>query len=313
MEITKIGNYYYFGEYKLDCVFYEEAHEYWLGYWQDNDEFERVKKLISVTQLMKKYDLIKGYGNIPKSILNKKAEYGSLVHREIDEYIKKGQVGFSKEVGEFIKFCNTYDLKPIKSEFLVYNDVCAGTVDLMAEYNGFKVRLDNKTTATYDGEYLSWQLSIYDYLDNEKCDKLACLWFKDGLQYKDVDFKRLEEIEKIMEAERSGGSYVIETIKIEDECCLDLITVNSALIELEKRKKILEAKEELIKQKLIEKMEEKGITKFENEYFTLTYVKGNDKINLDTAKIKIEMPEIYEKFGKVVKSKPSLRIKIKGE
>ena len=313
MEITKIGNDYYFGEHKLDCVFYEETHEYWLGYWQDNDEFERVKKLISVTQLMKKYDLIKGYGNIPKSILNKKAEYGSLVHREIDEYIKKGQVGFSKEVGEFMKFCNTYDLKPIKSEFLVYNDVCAGTVDLMAEFNGFKVRLDNKTTATYDGEYLSWQLSIYDYLDNDKCDKLACLWFKDGLQYKDVDFKRLEEIEKIMEAERSGGSYAVETIKIEDEHCLDLIMVNNALIELKQRKKELEEKEELIKQKFIEKMEEKGITKFENEYFTLTYVKGSETTRLDTDKIKEEMPEIYEKFGKVVKSKPSLRIKIKGE
>ena len=151
------------------------------------------------------------------------------------------------------------------------------------------------------------------YLDNDKCDKLACLWFKDGLQYKDVDFKRLEEIEKIMEAERSGGSYAVETIKIEDEHCLDLIMVNNALIELKQRKKELEEKEELIKQKFIEKMEEKGITKFENEYFTLTYVKGSETTRLDTDKIKEEMPEIYEKFGKVVKSKPSLRIKIKGE
>lgn len=205
MEIIKKGKYYYFQDKRLDCVFQADIHEYWLGYWLDNDEFKRIKKLISVTQLMKKYELVKGYGNIPKSILNKKAEFGTLVHNEIDNYIRKGEIGFTAEVGEFIKFCKVQDFKPIKSEFIVYNDVCAGTVDLMAEYNGFKVRADNKTTASYDKEYLSWQLSIYDYLDNEKCDKLACLWFKDGLKYKDVEFKDIEEIEKIMQIERQKG------------------------------------------------------------------------------------------------------------
>jgi hypothetical protein len=204
MEIIKQGKKYYYNGHELECMFYEETHEYWLGYWQDNDEFEKVKKLISVTQLMKKYGLVKGYGNIPKSILNRKAEYGSLVHSEIDKYIKRGEIGFTKEVGQFIEFVKIYDFKPIKSEFVVYNDVCAGTVDLMAEYNGFKVRADNKTTATYNAEYLSWQLSIYDYLDNEKCDKLGCLWFKDNLKYKDVEFKDISEIEKIMENERKG-------------------------------------------------------------------------------------------------------------
>ena len=60
-------------------------------------------------------------------------------------------------------------------------------------------------------------------------------------------------------------------------------------------------------------MEEKGITKFENEFFTLTYIKGSITTRLDTDKIKEEVPEIYEKYGKKVQSKPSLRIKIKGE
>lgn len=205
MEIIKKGDKYYYNDKELECAFQVDTHEYWLGYWLDNDEFKRVKKLISVTQLMKKYGLVKGYGSIPKSILTKKAEFGTLVHNEIDDYIKKGEIGFTAEVGEFIKFCRVQDFKPIKSEFIVYNDVCAGTVDLMAEHNGFKVRADNKTTASYDKDYLSWQLSIYDYLDNEKCDKLACLWFKDGLKYKDVEFKGIEEIEKIMQAERQKG------------------------------------------------------------------------------------------------------------
>lgn len=204
MEIIKKDNKYYYDNHKLDCKFYEETHEYWLGYWQDNDEFVRVKKLISVTQLMKKYELVKGYGNIPKSILNKKAQYGSLVHKEIDDYIKYGNVGFTTEVGEFIMFCKVQDFRPIKSEFIVYNDVCAGTLDMLAEYNGFIVRIDNKTTATYDAEYLSWQLSIYDYLDTQKCDKLGCLWFKNGLQYKDVEFKDIKEIEYLMQRERKG-------------------------------------------------------------------------------------------------------------
>lgn len=60
-------------------------------------------------------------------------------------------------------------------------------------------------------------------------------------------------------------------------------------------------------------MEEKGIIKFENEYFTLTYVKGSTRVGLDTEKMKKEIPDIYERYGKTTQTKAGLRIKFKGE
>lgn len=202
-KIDKIGDDYFYENHKLDCEFFESNHTYWLGYWEGED-FYKVKQLVSVTTIMKKYNLVSGYGKIPAYRLQKKAEYGSFVHKELEEYIKYNKAGFSNELSLFIQKSLEQDIIPEKSEFIVFNDVVAGTVDLQCKMNGFDCKADFKTTAKYDENYLSWQLSIYNYLDKNKAEKIYCFHFiNDDLKIIPVPFKTDAEIEEIFEKERN--------------------------------------------------------------------------------------------------------------
>ena len=51
-----------------------EKHEY----------FDGEKRLISVTQLLKKHGLAPDYSGVSDSVLNAKAERGTLIHSEIE-------------------------------------------------------------------------------------------------------------------------------------------------------------------------------------------------------------------------------------
>jgi hypothetical protein len=64
--------------------FREDTHEYFLD----------GRKLISVTQLMRKHGLAPSYDAVPSAVLKAKAERGTLIHKEIEKYIKYGEIGF---------------------------------------------------------------------------------------------------------------------------------------------------------------------------------------------------------------------------
>lgn len=203
-EIEKIANDYFWRGHKLDCKFFENNHTYWLGFYE-NDEFVKVKELVSVTTLMKKHELVKGYGNAPKSVLQKKAKRGTLIHKELEDWAKNGEIGFSDELHDFILFSKANDVEIVKSEYIVFNDVVAGTIDVKFKMHGFDCKADYKTTSKYDEEYLSWQLSIYNYLDNEKDEKLICFHFHDNkLDVLNVPQKSDLEIENLFEKERKN-------------------------------------------------------------------------------------------------------------
>lgn len=207
VSIYKKDDGYYWENHKLECKFFEFNHTYWLGYTSDltkeDSVFYKVRQLTSVTTLMKKHKLIQDYGRIPEYILRRKAKFGTLIHKELERWAKYNEIGFSDELQLFINFSKINDIKPLQSEYIVYNDVVAGTVDVECMINGFQCKADYKTTTTYDEEYLSWQLSIYNYLDNHKDEKLICFHFHNNtLDMYEVPVKNDEEIEALFEAER---------------------------------------------------------------------------------------------------------------
>lgn len=204
--IEKKSDDFYWQGHKLECRIFENTHTYWLGFVLKNEngdeEFYKVKELISVTTFIKKYGLVKGYGNVPNYILQKKAKRGTLIHKELENWVKFGDVGFTDELYLFMRETAIQDIKPTKSEYIVFNDVIAGTVDFKGIINGFNCKADYKTTAKYDEEYVSWQLSIYNYLDKEKDEKLICFHFHDNkLDMIDVPMKTDEEIENYLKKE----------------------------------------------------------------------------------------------------------------
>jgi len=89
--------------------------------------------------------------------------------------------------------------------------------------------------------------------------------------------------------------------------------VMKAVAKLENTKKELVKKNTEIREKLKLAMEERGITGYDNDYLSITYVAPFTKTTVDSKVLKEKHPEIYEECSKTSEVKSSIRIKVKGE
>ena len=289
-----------------NLTFIEDTHEYFL------DD----KKLISVTQLMQKHGLAPNYGDVPSEVLRAKAERGSLVHKEIEEYIKEGNIGFTNELIEFI---NADKGEVLKSEFKVNNDIVAGTVDLLLYKNNEYIIADLKTTSELHIDAVSWQLTIYAYLLGQinpmiKVTKGQAFHFnKDGkLNIVDIVLKPFEEIERLMECERNNEKFELKKIA-SDEQLMQLLEVEALIKSIEEKKKKAEEQAKELMAELMKAMEANGVKSFENDLIRITYIAPSTRQSIDSAKLKKEQPAIYASYLKSSEVKASLRITLKEE
>ena len=262
-------------------IFNKEQHRYTLV----KDNGEKID-LVSVTQLLAKHGLVSDYSAVDADVLAKKAERGSIVHEELERYVKYGEIGFTGELQAFIELCKEKNIKPLKSEFIVNNDEVAGTVDVagIIGENELPFIGDYKTTAHLNQESVAWQLSLYSYLNNEEIfEKYLVFHFPDADTCKMVEIMPIPEIE-----------------------------IERELKKLDDRKKELEMQENELKTFLVQKMEETGVKQIVNDYFKITYIASSERTTIDSAKLKQEMPEIAKQFSKTSISRPTVRITLKG-
>lgn len=300
------------------CIFKESTHQYFLV---NAKTGEIIKELISVTTLLAKHGLSPDYSGVPSKTLEAKAEYGKLVHKELENYIKDGEIGFSQELQDFIGWTKENNFAPVKSEFIVFNDIVAGTVDLLGEIrlaidDAIDILADFKTTATLHKEAVAWQLSIYAYLYkhlfNKSIHKLLALHFNGGLKEVDIDFIPTEEIEKLLEAERNGEIYQPRQLAVADDLLLQVAAAEQEIKKFDLLKKEVEKQADLLKQRLIEAMRTQNIKSFENEAIKITYVAPTTRATIDSARLKKELPEIAEQYTKISNTSDSVRITLKG-
>ena len=124
------------------------------------------------------------YKGVDKETLNNKAKYGSTIH----EYIEMFEKGRYEELPQldlyqklsFKQYCKLvakYDIQVLEQEKMIhYEDIYAGRFDMIANIRGDKCLCDIKTTAELDMEYLSWQLSLYEFAYGKKFKKLYAIW-----------------------------------------------------------------------------------------------------------------------------------------
>lgn len=282
-------------------TFNEEKHIYYC-------DGKQVK--ISVTQLLKMYGLSPDYKGVSEKVLDAKAKRGTLIHEEIENFNKHGESGFTEECLQYQKFIDT-GYKCMQSEFMVGNNLVAGTIDLILEKDGELIIADIKTTSTLHKESVSWQLSIYAYLCGVNFTKGLALHFKDKkLNVVEIPLKPKSEVERLIEAFKHGKIFTPALILSDNE----ITTLEQAELIIKQYDMLLEkakAKSEELKKMLIEKMKENGITKFENDNITITYVAPYEKQGIDSKKLKEEEPKIYEKYLKSSKVKESIKITLK--
>lgn len=287
--------------------FREETHEYFLD----------GRKLISVTQLMQKHGLAPSYDAVPSEVLRAKAERGTLIHKEIEDYLKNGEIGFTTELMEFRNHIASNVITVLASETMFNNDIVAGTVDLVLDDNGATIA-DIKTTATLHKEAVSWQLSIYAYLVGESTG----IWANKGQAYHfqpdgtlkvvKIPLKPEDEVKRLLECERNGELYTQSLTGTEAQLA-ELAEIETIIRKIEERKKAAEAQAQELRAALMAAMEANGVTSFENERIKLTYVSATTRTAIDGAKLKKELPEIAAQYTKTSAVKASLRITLKEE
>ena len=274
--------------------------------------------LMGVTSLMKKHSLAPNYEGIPADVLQKAAERGSKVHKDIEDYCNGRAVAMTKELKAYIS-CG---VKAIANEYLVSdNQIVASSIDIVADAgNGAVDLIDIKTTSTLHLEALSWQLSIYAYLfhlanPDVPINKLYGLHIKAGkAKMVEVPCIGSEEIMKLLECEADNLPYYYTTPNLspkQESALYDLqgITEKIALIKVS-----LKEAEELkksIEQVIIGDMELEGRKTLENGPIKVTYVAPYTKAGIDTKRLQEAMPEVYDRYKKITNIGASIKITIK--
>lgn len=298
------------------------------------------KVLISTTQLMRKHNLSPNYDMVNPEVLQAKAKKGTLIHKEIENFIKENKLGFTDELYEFQKYVKAHNLTSIKSETMVCNDIVAGTIDLMFMENDRPIIADIKTTSVVHKEAVSWQLSIYRYLylsyvdgnivpvkESEYNDVVGQVFHfnKEGiLNVEEIPLKPYSDIERLFNCERLGMQFTLEIDEAENSL-QNVVYLEKIINELNEKVEFAKKQQEEFNKTLMEAMKERKLNTFEKDGVKITLVQPSKTVtNVDIEKMDAEIVKAYneakEKYDAEAKkyttstkvpSKEYLRITIK--
>lgn len=89
------------------------------------------------------------------------------------------------------------------------------------------------------------------------------------------------------------------------------IAIMRQINSLIKQKKAIEAQEAEVRENLEKVMADYNVKSFENDILKVVYVEPTTRTTVDSKALKIECPEIYEKYSKTSEIKASVRISAK--
>lgn len=276
------------------------------------------KKLSGVTALLGRQLFQSKYDGISKGVMERAAERGNAIHRQIEMYESFGGENFDAEVDAYIKLKAKNKFDTLCTEWLVSdNKHVASSIDVVFEKGKEIVLCDIKTTSKLDMEYLSWQLSIYKYLlllDNPKTkvSGLVACWLPKPQYGKPkmvvVPEKPMEWVKGLIECDARGEQWVNPEAPAVTEQSLivpqELTKAIASFLDAERA-----AKE--MKERLRELMEEHGVTKWECDDFVATIGKPSSSSVFDSKAFKEDHPDEYDKYLKTSERKGSFTVRLK--
>lgn len=166
-------------------TFNEKEHKYYYGGGQ----------LPSVTQIIKSITTHFYNENIPKYVLEKAQERGTLIHGYIENFLLWGiirveEYDYIEYFENFLKWHNEYKPKVLEVEKMLTNGEYAGTVDLICEINGETWLIDHKTSKELHTNFVEVQEYGYKNLcenNGIRIDKCGVLFLsKDNYFFKEI-------------------------------------------------------------------------------------------------------------------------------
>lgn len=281
---------------KSDIVFDEKNHVYTL-----NGELLPIQ---GITRMIDRQIFGGKMQNVPESVLRKCAEFGSLVHKEIQDYYENGDLPTTDEAMAFV----TKGIQCLTCEYVVGDDRVATAIDFVGE--DFFL-YDFKTSTTLDKERLSWQLSICAYLFERQTGLKVKGLMGVHLRGKECTFvgierKHNEQVEALIRAELNGEQYMSE-----ETAMRRLIDLEKTIIQIKQEAEMYEERKKVLLTGLQEKMAQMGLKTLKTDNLTLTLVPESSTTTLDSKRLKEEMPEIYQKFEKTGTRKGYLKMTVK--
>lgn len=278
--------------------------------------------LPSVTQIIGK---VYGTGleNAPSHFVERAAEKGTVIHKEIENYLKTGEHGETKEFEVWHKwfgFGNPIYGWPLTSEFnpkveflissFTENGSFAGTADFLA--NGFIYDWKTCKTATKK-QIKKWQmqLSMYCYalrqMGNIVNEPLKVVHITDKVEVINVDYLGDEWVEETIRKYYSGE-------KVEQKPETSLQTVDEKTLvhfgNVLKQIAELEKSIEPIREQIKAEMEKRQILALKAGNVSVTYVCPTTRETFDTKRFKAENVDLYKQYTKTSEVKSSIRIKL---
>lgn len=292
-----------------NCNFDESKHEYTVN----------GKVLLSVTQLLKKHGIAPDYSFVNKDLLELSARRGTAIHKEIENYIDTGDVGFSEEFYTAIELLEQNGLTPIGAEIVTYNDITVGTIDLICtDGHGRYILIDTKTTSTIHKQAVAWQLSIYKALAETqygiKISGLMVLHFPFKAKGKLVGINPIPPttVSELLDSERKDESYEVAQVVEFDESLLQAFTqAENHIVQVEQMLKTAKEQAEEYRKQIFAVMKSNNVKSLENDRLQITVKDAYNRTTVDSKKLQEEYPTIYTRVLKTSTVGATLLIKVK--
>ena len=297
-------------------IFNEEEHTYKLG----------DKYLSGITGVLHRHLFPDEFDGISESVLNHAAQYGTSVHKSIENFESQWINDGTQEVSDYIQIIKDYNLSHEISEYTITDgDNYASNIDKVYRVSDDTFNLaDLKTYGVMSPDKLEkakWQLSIYAMMFEKQNPKA-----KVGRLY----------VIHIRNKQKSDGSYdhiseLIEVKRIPSEVCIDLLEADhkgekfynpydmpleissqeDSIIELIQQKTFIEEQLSAIKSNILTQMERLDARSWVGKQMRLTRKLPTTRSTFDLKKFQSEHIEIdYAPYFKTSNVSGSLTITI---
>lgn len=251
------------------------------------------------------------YKDIPKSILEKAAERGALIHESIELVETIGVMPTTEEAKNYLRLKDENGLRFLESEYTVSDlEHYATNIDAIYEVDENVVDIaDFKTTSKFDKESVAWQLSICAYFlemnnPHVKVRKLFGIWLRgDIAELIEVERRTDEEITALIESDLQDADFTFSP------AFPDYISENeTTLYVLGKRIKELTEEYDALKTEVLAKMIENNEKSFDTGNLLITVVAPSQRESFDSKKFREEHSDLYGQYTKTTQTKETIKL-----
>lgn len=267
------------------------------------------KLLSGITGLIDRKIFGGKYTNTDECFLRKYAEYGSLVHSELDSLFTIGIEPKTPEANAFMQwFDENHSTVLTATEYTVSDEQRYATnIDLVTDSGIW----DYKTTKDLDIERVRWQLSVSAYLFELQNGYAPQHLYVAHLRGDVCKVKEVSPIErtKVLDLLYSDTTD-LQTISDTNDL-QRLVDIEQALITLQIEAKRLETIKADVLSKIEAEMERTGTKKIDTERLMITRVLPTTAERIDTKRLEEENPDLCQRYKVTTEKKGFVRLTIK--